>query len=90
MPWPISTRAMRTTTVSSGLITTQALISGVVGVCGGGFGREGDVEAEREAAGGGSAGGEEVAAGNRGCSCVSPAQPGMVEEASLIAALMRL
>ncbi len=28
MPWPISERAMRTTTVSSGLITTQALISG--------------------------------------------------------------
>jgi hypothetical protein len=27
-PWPISERAMRTTTVSSGRITTQALISG--------------------------------------------------------------
>ena len=29
VPWPISERAMRMTTVSSGLITTQALISGV-------------------------------------------------------------
>ena len=29
VPWPISDRAMRMTTVSSGLITTQALISGV-------------------------------------------------------------
>ena len=28
VPWPISERAMRMTTVSSGLITTQALISG--------------------------------------------------------------
>ena len=28
VPWPISERAMRITTVSSGLITTQALISG--------------------------------------------------------------
>src|SRR5580704_478414 len=28
VPWPISERAMRTTTVSSGRITTQALISG--------------------------------------------------------------
>src|SRR3954464_8016145 len=29
-PWPISERAMRITTVSSGLMTTQALISGVL------------------------------------------------------------
>jgi hypothetical protein len=28
VPWPISERAMRTTTVSSGLITTQAVTSG--------------------------------------------------------------
>ena len=28
MPWPISERAMRTTIVSSGRITTQALTSG--------------------------------------------------------------
>ena len=33
VPWPISTRAMRMTTVSSGLITTQALISGVAASC---------------------------------------------------------
>ncbi len=31
VPWPISLRAMRTTTVSSGLITTQALISPLAG-----------------------------------------------------------
>src|SRR6266705_1720064 len=30
VPWPISDRAMRTTTVSSGLITTQALTSPVL------------------------------------------------------------
>ena len=30
VPWPISERAMRMTTVSSGRITTQALISGVL------------------------------------------------------------
>src|SRR5262245_24178954 len=29
VPWPISERAMRMITVSSGLMTTQALISGV-------------------------------------------------------------
>jgi hypothetical protein len=29
VPWPISDRATRITTVSSGLMTTQALISGV-------------------------------------------------------------
>ena len=29
VPWPISARAIRTTTVSSGLMTTQALTSGV-------------------------------------------------------------
>ena len=48
------------------------------------------MEAEREAAGGGCGGGEETAAGNVNVHGVPPAQPGMVEEASLIAALMRL
>jgi uncharacterized repeat protein (TIGR04138 family) len=33
VPWPMSMRAMRMTTVSSGFTTTQALISGVPAVC---------------------------------------------------------
>ena len=33
VPWPISERTTRMTTVSSGLITTQAPSSGVAGAC---------------------------------------------------------
>ena len=46
MPWPISERAMRMTTVSSGLITTQALTSGEPSAARS-LGAEGNVETER-------------------------------------------
>ena len=60
VPWPISERAMRMTTVSSGLTTTQALTSGrAVGRLGG---AERHGESEREPAGGGGAADQERAA----------------------------
>ena len=49
VPWPISDRAMRITTVSSGWITTQALTSGEPSAARTVVGTEGNVEAEREA-----------------------------------------
>ena len=50
VPWPISERAMRITTVSSGRITTQALTSGEPSAARTTVGSaEGNVEAEREA-----------------------------------------
>ena len=72
VPWPISERAMRMTTVSSGRTTTQALISGVAvrraGRLRGGVARERDVEADDEAARGGGGGAEEAAAARLACS----------------------
>ena len=49
-PWPISERAMRMTTVSSGRITTQALTSGEPSAARAVLGAERDAQAEREAA----------------------------------------
>ena len=60
MPWPISERTMRTTTVSSGLITTQALTSGEPSAARTtSRAAERKVEAEREPAAGGGAGDDE-------------------------------
>ncbi len=50
MPWPISERATRITTVSSGRITTQALTSGEPSAARATPGAERKIEAEREAA----------------------------------------
>ena len=50
MPWPISERAMRMTTVSSGRITTHALTSGEPSAARTTRGPERNVETERESA----------------------------------------
>ena len=63
MPWPISERATRITTVSSGRITTQALISGEPSAARTTVGPpNGSCKAEREAAADGGGADDEGAA----------------------------
>ena len=64
VPWPISERAMRITTLSSGWITTQAL--SLLAPRRRAPRVEGNGEAEREAAGDGSAADQEAATAERG------------------------
>ena len=62
VPWPISERAMRMTTVSSGWITTQTPISGEPSAARTTFGAERQIEAERQAAADGGGADDEGAA----------------------------
>ncbi len=62
VPWPISERAMRMTTVSSGRITTQALTSGEPSAARHDVRTERDIEAEREPATDGGGADDEGAA----------------------------
>ena len=61
VPCPISERAMRMTTVSSGLITTQALTSAPAASCAALLDAERHIEAERQPAAGGSRADDELA-----------------------------
>ena len=100
VPWPISERAMRMITVSSGWITTQALTSGGGALrCGRARAKPADVEAERRGRRRAAADAAEEARGGD-ASCASCAlltradrQPAVCAaglDASLIAARTRL
>ena len=62
VPWPISDRAIRTTTVSSGLTTTHTPSSGVASLGARLFGAERQIEADGQSATGGGAADHEGAA----------------------------